>query len=346
MKRLTPKKKTKKDKKLEALEKELKKERRAKGSIVAKQKRLLSQKDKDLEKVDKKAKRALGKHSKEVERLEKQIDLRSRKDKELLKELNRRGYLAIKKERKQFETYEYPDITDTYKVGIISDTHLASGHQQLQHLNHFYRECKKREIKKVFHAGDLVDGEKVYTGQEYEIFVHGATNQRNYVVKNYPKIAGIKTYAIAGNHDEAFWKRGGFEVIEAIAHRRKDIESFGFYGAFLNIGNITIELNHGDAGVAYARSYKLQKAIEQMPPETKPHIFLQGHYHVTCYIHKYRNVEGFMLGCFQSQTSYLKRKKLSPDVTGLFLTINQNSKGLDSVAVQYKPYYEPIKNDY
>lgn len=268
-------------------------------------------------------------------------------DRELLEEINRRGYLTIKKDIKQDQIYKFPDLDETITIGVVSDTHLCSMYQQLTHLEHFYEECAKRGITKVFHAGDVIEGNgRQYRGQLYEMFLQGTSNKVNYAVDHYPEVEDITTYLIGGSHDYCFWRDDGYDVLDAVTSKRKDIEYLGMFGAFLDIGGIKIYLNHGSGGVAYARSYKLQKIIQELAPEQKPHILLLGHYHTPCYLPMYRNVESFQLGCFQAQTPYMKTKGLFPAVQGMFLTIKQNADGLEGIILETMHYYKPIKNDY
>lgn len=122
------------------------------------------------------------------------------KDKELLKELNRRGYFTIKREISQDVEYNFPRRLKSFKVGVVSDSHLGNIYQQLTFLKHFYQYCAKQGITDILHAGDLIDGNgKLYRGHIYELFQIGAKNQLKYAVKNYPKLEGITTYVIGGN---------------------------------------------------------------------------------------------------------------------------------------------------
>jgi predicted phosphodiesterase len=230
----------------------------------------------------------------------------STSDDELLEELGRRGYSSVKREiPKVDEKYELPALLEPIEIGIVSDIQIGNKHQQLTHLNRFYDFCYDRGIQTMLNCGDVVDGNgKVYRGQVYDLFLHGADAQENYTVDAYPKRKGMITYMIGGNHDESFYKSDGNEILRHIADRRDDLLYLGMYGAHLTLGNIKIYMMHSAGGVAYARSYKLQKIIEQMAPQKKPHILFAGHWHVANHLPMYRNVEGFSLGCFQAQTSY------------------------------------------
>jgi DNA polymerase II small subunit/DNA polymerase delta subunit B len=232
----------------------------------------------------------------------------------------------------------------------VADTQLGSRFQQLTHLCTFYKLCESLGISQVLHAGDLVDGQRMYKGQEFELFMHGADAQRDYAINQYPRIKGIESLIIGGNHDESHWKHAGTNICEAIAKERDDIKYLGMYGAYFNIGGITFYLYHGGGGVAYARSYKLQRFIEQLSPQQKPQILAMGHYHCQDFLPMYRNVVAMQLPCFQSQTPYLKQKGLYPEIGGVILefVIDETVEpiGLASFTPTFVPYYRPIENDF
>lgn len=242
------------------------------------------------------------------------------------------------------------DITklagEHYKFAVVSCTQIGSKYQQLTHLHTFYKLCKKRGIQLVLHCGDLVDGSKVYRGQEYELFLHGADEQRDYTVEHYPHIPGIQTKVILGNHDESFWKTDGYNIVKAICEKREDMEYLGDYLAFVKVDGIKVGIMHSAGGVAYARSYKLQKICEQFSPEVKPHMLFVGHWHIQCHVPAYRNVEAFSMGCFQSQTPFLTRLGLSPNIGGLIIDIRVNKSGLLGITTEWIPFYVPIEKDF
>lgn len=269
---------------------------------------------------------------------------------QLLREVESRGFFASKLPPTvsgkifHFDTKKLRGSVRQFAV--VSCTQIGSKYQQLTHLHTFYKLCKKRGINLVLHCGDLVDGSKVYRGQEYELFLHGADEQRDYVIKHYPKIEGIETKVILGNHDESFWKTDGYNIVNAICDKRDDMEYLGDYLAFIKIENIKIALMHGAGGASYARSYRLQKIVEQLSPEVKPHMLFLGHYHIQCHVPAYRNVESFMMGCFQSQTPFLTRLGLAPNIGGLIVEMRTDDSGLLGIKTEWIPFYVPIKNDY
>ncbi len=107
---------------------------------------------------------------------------------------------------------------------------------------------------------------------------------------------------------------------------------------------------HGDSGNTYARSYRMQKIIEQAAPEAKPDVLVLGHYHTNVLLPEYRNVTGLQLGCFQAQTPYLVRKGLYPEVSGWIVEFKVNNKGRrgNKVGINFRfvPFYKMKKKDY
>lgn len=91
------------------------------------------------------------------------------------------------------------EMEDEGSFGLISDTHLGSDAERLDLVNEAYDEFERQGIKKVFHSGDLCDGENVYRGHNQFIKMKGGHAQAAYFIKMYPKRKGIVTYAISGN---------------------------------------------------------------------------------------------------------------------------------------------------
>jgi predicted phosphodiesterase len=194
-----------------------------------------------------------------------------------------------------------------FGFGFLTDTHLGSKYERRDLLNVAYKVFKQEGIEVVFHAGDVVEGERMFRGQEYEIHVHGAMSQVQHVVKNYPKFEGIQTYFITGSHDLSFYKTTEIDVGELIAERRKDLTYLGQEEADVEVNNMIIRLVHPGSGTAYAISYKPQKYIESLSGGQKPNVLLVGHFHKAEFMPCYRNVFSIQGGCLQSQTGFMRR---------------------------------------
>ena len=170
---------------------------------------------------------------------------------ELLEEVAKRGFISTRKELLVDRTYKFARKFKPFKIGIVSDTHLGSTCQQITLLHEAYKIMKDEGVKKVLHAGDMIEGNgKQFRGQIYEMFLHGADSMIDYAIKNYPQEKGITTYIIGGSHDYSFYKEDGLDVLSRVAEARPDIKYLGMFGAYLQIGKISIYLMHGAGGVA------------------------------------------------------------------------------------------------
>ena len=208
------------------------------------------------------------------------------------------------------------NISDkVFTFGVVSDTHLCSTHEKLNELWTFYEICRKEGIKVVVHGGDILCGWKIYKGQENEVHTFGVDNQVRYFIKHYPKVEGITTYFITGNHDLAWLQLAGVDIGNIIEKERLDMVYVGQYQGDVDMRGIIVRLHHADKGNAYALSYNAQKIVEQIPSGDKPHIMIFGHYHTSHYFF-YRNIHIINAGCFEGQTLYLIRKGINPTVGG------------------------------
>lgn len=251
--------------------------------------------------------------------------------------------------RQEFACYEDKKIRipikgNTIRFGVVSDTHLGSRYCQNSFLKWFYGHIKKQGATFVLHSGDLVDGEGVYRGQEYEVHAHGFDEQLEYVVKNYPN--GLPTYFITGNHCLSFFeKKGGADIGKAIATRRSDMHYLGQLGAYVYFGNVKAYLVHPSGSPPYAISYRGQKLVENMSTENKANLMILGHYH-QAYSFFVRNTYLLGGGGFQGQTPFLRRKAVYPVIGGYFVEILQDSKGVARFRFEFVPMYKPRANDF
>ena len=237
--------------------------------------------------------------------------------------------------------------TTVLKFAIIGDTQLGSKYAQISHLKNFYELCASEGIKDVYHTGDVTDGLKMRSGHEYELYKTSADDMVQDVIENYPRIEGITTHFITGNHDASIYKQVGYDIGNTISEKRPDMKYLGRDCALIFLTpNCKLELRHPWDGTAYALSYKPQKMIEAMESDSKPNILAIGHYHKAEYLF-YRNVHCLQTGCFQGQTPYTRGKGISVHMGGWIVTIHVDKNGtITRFGSEFVPYYSSIKDDY
>lgn len=210
----------------------------------------------------------------------------------------------------------------TLKVGIVSDTHMGSKRSEVELLNRAYEQFQKRWIDVAVHAWDILDGSGVYKWQEYELKHHGLQEQVWAVVEDYPTIPWVKTHYILGNHDEAWLKKAWADVGEMISAKRPDMINHWFYNAKFALNNIDFQLHHGGGSASYAKSYRIQKYLEN--DATPGDVYVLWHYHDALYL-LYRNTHCYLPGAFQWETLLAKRFKLGNSIGCWYTEINKDS---------------------
>lgn len=227
-----------------------------------------------------------------------------------------------------------PKVDDIYKVDsselhipllLISDTHLCSKYDRLDILRYLYQKANDRGVKHILHSGDFTDGKSNRPEHIYELREHSYEGQVDYCVDKYPTFDG-KTYVISGNHDDWWYKSTGSEIVKSIANKREDIIYLGSDVADLHIGKLRIRLYHGKGGSAYAKSYKIQKYLDTIPLEERPHILQTGHIHQSFYM-KQDTTHCFQTSCLEDLTPYARSMGFANDKSVWWVDVTMNNKG-------------------
>lgn len=280
------------------------------------------------------------------------------KDEDLIHLAEERGYIIHKPQPAVRGVVE----ADTSKIrgkrvrlAVISDTHFGSKYQQTTYLHNFLAYAEERDCHMVVHGGDVTDGPFRRHHNPHEVWLHDYGATVDYVASEraIPELRSKRTRRripqawISGNHDDWWLDDGGPDIVADICSRRPDIDYLGRSGGLIRFGDVLIEVFHPNEGGAYALSYKLQKHIEGMPPEEKPHIYLAGNYHKSIHLPGYRNVEGFLLPAYQSRTHWMRGKRLASIVGGIILEFGIDTKGLaPSLNVEWVIQRQPIDGDW
>ena len=233
--------------------------------------------------------------------------------------------IKLKTPPKTNDVYQVENTSSHIPLLLISDTHLCSKYDRLDILRYLYDKAEDKGVKHILHSGDFTDGKSNRPEHIYELREHSYEGQVDYCVDKYPTFNG-KTYVISGNHDDWWYKSTGSEIVKAIAKQRDDIVYLGSDVADLNIGKLKVRLFHGKGGNAYARSYKIQKYLDSIPLEERPHILQTGHIHQSFYM-KQDNTHCFQTSCLEDLTPYARGMGFSNDKSVWWLEIDMDSKG-------------------
>lgn len=233
------------------------------------------------------------------------------------------------------------------RFGVVSDNHLGSHFTQITLLHEAYRFFKAEGIADVYNPGDLTEGENMRPGHAYECYIHGADAHTDEVIRNYPRVDGITTHCILGNHDASFVKHVGLDISRTIAKERPDMRFLGMDQAYIHLTpNCMLELRHPGGGSAYAISYKPQKIIESMSGGEKPNILLLGHFHKAEYI-PYRNVHCVQAGTTQAQSNFMRNHNLAAYMGYWLIEIHVNDDGqINRFKPEFMQCYRAIKDDW
>jgi hypothetical protein len=277
-----------------------------------------------------------------------QARLAPKTEQEMIEHLESRGFAVIK-ELPHDVHYTVPGKPgDHYKFAVVCCTHLGNVHQQISHLHDFYKHAESLGVTEFWNAGDTTDGpDSMHPAMRHEHFKHTFDGAVDYFVSAYPKPKNGVTKLILGNHDEAWLKDGsGSDIGRAIALRRNDIEYIGRRTATIAIGGAKILIMHGHGGGAYARSYRMQKIVEQFSVDRRPDVLLLGNYHEGCYLPNYLGTESFLLPCFESQTPFLAGLGKQPLIAGLVIDMELGQRGIRDIKVDWRVYKQPVLGDY
>ena len=256
---------------------------------------------------------------------------------------------------KRIRPYEVPvkSHDNMIRFGLIGDTQIGSLYQRLDALKAFYTRCADEGITDILHAGDVIDGWRVYRGQEFELHPNGRSwpEQRKMFAESVPEIDGMRTIFITGNHDNSFKKLIGMVVGDELMLARPD---WKFIGQDIGVVDLraesgqkfSVQLFHPGGGInQYALSYRPQRIIEAIPGGQKPNLIALGHYHKAFFMPDYRNIAAISVGCFQSQTPFMAQQSIAAQVGGWIVTVilGERKKLTSRVQAEFISFYEEQK---
>lgn len=262
-----------------------------------------------------------------IKRLEKNLAVERAKVEALAEQKNRTIVNAVK--------------GDEFRFALIGCTHFGSLYCNIPAIESFYRYCSDIGVERVYHGGDVLDGHKVYRGQEFELRDVGLKDQ----VSRFASIdfCGVKTSFITGNHDQSFKSLSGVDVGMTIENANPDWEFLGEEQARVNFktsaGDYTLMLIHPGGGSSYALSYRPQKIVESLEGGTKPDMLAIAHYHKAEFMPSYRNVSAVQTGTFQNQTPFMARQGLAAHVGGWIVNVRVGGD-YNAITTEFIAYYK------
>ena len=239
-------------------------------------------------------------------------------------------------------------LADT-SFGAVGDGHLCNKHSRLDVHEAAYSMFEHRGIDRVFHTGNLVDGEAKFNKTEL-VVRPGIQAQVDYAIDKYPLRKGITTYFIDGDDHEGWWmQREGIQFgklleYEANKQGRTDLVYLGYGECDVKFerpnGSACGRIVHPGGGSSYALSYTSQKRVESYTGGEKPQFELAGHYHKFCMCYP-REVWCLDTACMCDQTMFMRKKKLAAHVGFTIVNISQAEDGaITQFAPEFFPFYD------
>lgn len=225
------------------------------------------------------------------------------------------------------------------RIGAMTDTHIGSNKMPVERIYQAFEEFQKEKVDFIVHSGDVTEGMSNRPGHVYELSDIGYSNQKASAVKVFSQWTDTDIYAIDGNHDRWYIKSNGAKIVEDID---KEIPNFHFIGhdeGDISLkGKATLKLWHGEDGNSYALSYRLQKILESLTGGEKPNAMLCGHTHKYVDIFE-RHVFCTSIGSMQSQTPWMRGKRIAAHVGFVIIDYWVNDKGICKKTSTWHPFY-------
>jgi predicted phosphodiesterase len=237
----------------------------------------------------------------------------------ILVDLSARGYNVVDGVISKVAGGARPTVEHFYgdivRFGVVSDTHIGNHHAMEEELHEAYAVFETEGIETVYVPGNLIDGEKTYAGQEYEINVMGVDNVVSNLARVWPRVDGITTYHVASStcHEGYYLKSAGVLIGKQIEAERPDMVYLGLDEADVIVHpgerRPRLRIVHPGGGSSYADSYRPQKIVESYSGGDKPDILAIGHYHKGGY-YNIRDVAVLQAMCLERQTPFMRKRSL------------------------------------
>lgn len=209
---------------------------------------------------------------------------------------------------------------DHVRLLLLGDEHLINKKSRIDLTRKLYDEAERTNTDYALVCGDVVEGFSLkYPDFLSTIFIDTYEGQKIYVIENHPTFSG-KTLMVSGNHDDWWFRHTNKEILKEVGKERNDILYLGANTAKIEIGNLKINLLHGDIIPSSGEKFNLFDYLSGL--ETKPHIVHYGHAHMYHYIKK-DNIHCFRTPSLVNPTNY----SLNLEHGGYFVDVYMDDYG-------------------
>lgn len=237
-----------------------------------------------------------------------------------------KDYIKTKRPAITEGTYKLYSNKEHIRLALLGDTHLCSKSDAVEELREAYYIIEKKKADYVLHCGDFVDGlNPMNKDHERELRERTYEGQLDYALHYYPSYSG-KTLIVSGNHDDYWYQLTGKEIIRDFSERRDDLVYLGANRRRIVIGNLTVDLVHGNILQDGSTDFKVGVYIRNIPENERPNIVHLGHMH-TPYYNDIYDVSCVRTGALMHSTPYHKSKGYSSDISFYFVDVYFDDDG-------------------
>jgi hypothetical protein len=227
---------------------------------------------------------------------------------------------------------------EQYTFAFATDLHVGSTAYEPSWWQSLCAECDRRQVRRLYLAGDITEGMSRRPGHVYELTHIGYDRQRDYAVSELRHFVG-EIWMIDGNHDRWHQQAAGALIVQDICMHSEQWHFLGQDEGRHLVNGVEIRLHHGEDGASYARSYRLQKIVEAYSGGEKPRVLLCGHDHKAMHLCAERNVDVFSGGTLQRQTRWMRGKRISAAPGWWMITLVISRAQVQSVESRWYPFY-------
>jgi predicted phosphodiesterase len=201
----------------------------------------------------------------------------------------------------------------SFKIAVVSDTHLGSRFAHINALHAFYRYASEVGCDLALHTGDLIDGVQTQRGHTRE--TTSPDHLLDYVAAVYP--SELPTFFISGNHEDRLLYERGVDFGTEICKLRSDMHYMGMNEALFTHKGRNFFLYHGNGQSStqghVKRAYSLGSRYS-----SNLDVLICGHMHIYR-LHSINTSLGVVCPCFQLQPPYLITRNV---IGGVILSVD------------------------